>query len=81
MFTDSGMDIDRTEYSSGYAMLAWNFTPELEDSGCYHVVKKGDIRLELQFSQALTAPVSIVVYSEFDSAIKIDKDKNILPPY
>ena len=81
MFLDSGMDIDRTEYGSGYAMLAWNFTPELEDSGCYHVVKKGDIRLELQFSQALAAPVNIVVYSEFDSAIKIDKDKNVLPPY
>ena len=81
VFQDAGIDVNRREYEQGYSLAAWDLTTELEDTGCYHIIKKGDIRLELKFSRALTTPVNVVVYSEFDSCIKIDKDRKVLPPY
>ena len=81
VFQDAGIDVNRREYEQGYSLVAWDLTTELEDTGCYHIIKKGDIRLELKFSRALTTPVNVVVYSEFDSCIKIDKDRKVLPPY
>ena len=80
-FQDSGLDITRTEYNQGYALLAFDLSPDLEDTGCYHLIKKGNIRLELKFSAGLAAPVNVIVYSEFDSKISIDKNRAVLIDY
>ena len=80
-FQDSGLDITRTEYNQGYALLAFDLSPDLEDTGCYHLIKKGNIRLELKFSAGLAAPVNVIVYSEFDSKISIDKNRAVLMDY
>lgn len=78
VFNNGGLDINRTEYEKGYSLLAFDLTPDLDESGCYHVIKKGNIRLELKFSTGLTAPVNVIVYSEYDSSIRIDKNRAIL---
>lgn len=80
-FTDEGIDITRDDYEKGYAMLAFDLSPDLEDNGCYHLIKKGNIRLELKFETGLTTPVNVVVYSEFDSSIKIDKNRQVMMDY
>ena len=77
-FTDEGRDITRDDYEKGYAMLAFDLSPDLEVNGCYHLIKKGNIRLELKFETGLTTPVNVVVYSEFDSSIKIDKNRQVM---
>ena len=75
---DLFIDIDRTDYQHRYSILAFDLTPDLDESGCYHILRRGNIRLELKFSQGLAGPVNVIVYSEFDSQIKIDKNRAIL---
>ena len=77
-FVDDGLDFDRVEYQNGYSLLAFDLTPDLDENGCYHLIKKGNIRLELKFGAALTQPVNLMIYSEFDSAITIDKNRSVM---
>lgn len=77
-FNNSGLDINRSDFEQGYTLLAFDFTPDLDESGCYHVLKKGVIRIEVKFSQALAEPVNLICYSEFDAAIKIDKNRSVI---
>ena len=78
LFNQGGIGIDRSEYEQGYSLIAFNLIPDLEESGCYHLIKKGNIRLELKFSQALANPVNVVIYAEFDGAVKIDKNRAVI---
>ena len=81
IFENEGLDISRLEYEQGYTIIGWDLTPDRENSGTFNLIKKGDIRIELKFSQALANPVNLIVYSEFDSCIKIDKNRSVLSPY
>jgi hypothetical protein len=78
VFVDDGLDIDRTEYENGYSLIAFDLTPDLSENGCYHLIKKGNIRLELKFDEALEQPVNLIIYSEFDSSISIDKNRAVI---
>ena len=80
-FKDAGIGIDRIEYANGYSMLAFDLTPDLDESGCFHVLKKGNIRFEAKFDKALEEPVNVVVYAEHDATIKIDKNRAVLPNF
>ena len=62
-------------------MLAFDLTPDLDENGCFHVLKKGNIRFEAKFDKALEKPVNAVVYAEFDATIKIDKNRAVLPNF
>lgn len=76
-FKDDGFDISRSDYPHGYALYGIDLTPDLTELGCFHLIQKGNIRLELKFARALTVPVQVIVYSEFDSAIKIDRNRSV----
>ncbi|XP_067941917.1 uncharacterized protein F54H12.2-like [Watersipora subatra] len=78
IFNNGGVDFDRSDFNQGYTLLAFDLTPDQDESGCYHVLKKGSIRLELKFASALTEPVNIIVFAESDAAIKIDKNRQVL---
>jgi hypothetical protein len=80
-FSDQGIGFDRNEYSEGYSLLAFDLSPDLDAETCFHMIKKGDIRLELNFDEALTNPVNAIIYGEQDSEIKIDKNRSVLPSY
>ena len=73
VFNDDGIDIDRSDYERGYSLICFDLTPDLQENGCYHVIKRGGIRLEMRFATALTEPINVIVYSEFDTSIKIVK--------
>lgn len=80
-FRDDGIDIDRSDYAKGYALLVFDLTPDLDPDSCFHVIKKGTIRLELKFNEALPEPVNVIVYSEYDSSIHIDKNRAVMTNY
>ena len=81
MCRDQGNDISRDEYGKGYTLFAFDLTPDLSDAGHFHLLKHGNLRLELHFKNALAVTVNAIVYAEFDNVIEIDKARNVLFDY
>lgn len=79
-YSDSGNDISREDYNNGYALMALDFTPDLEAHIKSHwsLVRHGSLRLEVRFKEALGAPITIVTYAEFDNVIEIDKNRSVI---
>jgi len=79
-FSNSGNDISRYEYKGGYNLLAFDLTPDLSANECSHwnLVRNGNLRIEIGFSQALTESVNIIVYAELDNVIEMDRNRNVL---
>ena len=78
IFHDEGNDISREEYGNGYTVFGFDLTPDLSEAGHFHLIKHGNLRLEIHFSQALAETVSVVVYAEFDNIIEIDRNRNVI---
>lgn len=77
-FNDRGLDISRDEYANGYALLCFDLTPDLQENGCYHLINKGGIRLDMKFSEGLPSHINVIVYAEYESNIKIDKNRMVM---
>ena len=45
------------------------------------MTKSGNLRLELGFEVALSITGNVLVYSEFDNVIEIDKDRKVTRNY
>ena len=78
MFADSGNLISREDYAKGYALYAIDLTPDFTSSEHFNPVQTGNVRLSIQFSEALPHTVTCLVYAEFESLIEIDKSRNII---
>lgn len=81
-FGDTGNAISRLEYPAGYTLFAFDFTPCLTASqDGWDLQKQATIRLDLRFAAALPEAVNVIVLSEFDSLIQIDKQRNVIVDY
>ena len=78
LFYDEGLAIDRTEYPYGYALYAFDLSPDLTDDDKFELLRTGSVRLQLKFSEKLPHPMTIVVYAEFQNMIEIDRNRNVL---
>ena len=78
---DRGNQISLEEYSKGFTLFAFDLTPDLDEGGHFHLLKQGNLRLELHFKTALSQTINVIVYAEFDNVIEIDKARNILFDY
>ena len=81
--TDTGHLIGREYFSRGHALYCFDLTPDLSSSCGHHlnVAKTGNLRLELGFDRPLPFTGNVVVYSEFDNIIEIDKDRVVTRNY
>jgi hypothetical protein len=69
-------DIDRSDYTGGYALYASDLTPDLTENDHVNLSRQGTIRLDLKFGAALTHTIIIVAYVEFENMIEIDRNRN-----
>ncbi|XP_067650820.1 uncharacterized protein F54H12.2-like [Haliotis asinina] len=73
----SAPNIKRKMFRKGYALFQFTLEPyygrEFLDQ-----IKRGNIRLQLQFSKALPETVSCLVYAEEPQLVKVDRARNIL---
>ncbi|XP_054753804.1 uncharacterized protein F54H12.2-like [Lytechinus pictus] len=81
MFRDSGNDISREDYDRGYALYAFDLSPDLSSGQHFNLKKQGNLRLEIHFRKNLPQGVNIVVYAEFDNILEIDRARNVLFDY
>ena len=75
---DEGNDIDREEYPNGYALYAFDLSPDLTDSESFSLARQGTVRVDMTFGEALASTVTIVSYAEFENIIEIDRNRNVV---
>ena len=74
LFHDEGLFINRTEYANGYTFYAFDLSPDLIDDQKFDQLRTGSVRLQLKFADYLPVPVTLIVYSEYENVIEIDKN-------
>jgi hypothetical protein len=75
---DEGNDIDRADFANGYALYAFDLSPDLTDSESFSLARQGTVRVDLTFGEALPNTVTIVAYAEFENIIEIDRNRNVV---
>ena len=51
--------------------FGFDLTPDACDGSCFHLVQKGNLRIEMHFAAALQQTINVVVYAEFESVLEI----------
>jgi hypothetical protein len=62
-------DIDWSDFAGGYALYAYNLTPDLAKSDHVNLSPQGTVRLNLKFGAALA--FTVVAQAEFENMIEI----------
>ena len=78
---DMGNQINRSAYGSGYTLFAFDLTPDHYPGDHFELIKQGNLRLELHFSEAPANTVNLIVYAEFQNVIEVDANRNVLYDY
>lgn len=75
---DKGVYISRDEFAKGYALYAFDLTPDLCEGPHLNLQHQGNLRVEIKFSKALTKTISVLMYAEFENVIEITKSRHVL---
>jgi len=79
---DKGNEIGRTDYvGEGYALHVIDLTPDMNDGGQLQLRQRGSVGLEIHFAEALPNTVNVMVYSEFENLIEIDRNRRVIYDY
>ena len=78
LFRDEGNALDRNNFGNGFALYAFDLTPDLAEDDHFNLTKQGSVRLVLKFANALTDPVTVIAYAEFQNVIEIDRNRNVI---
>ena len=82
LFYDTGNNISSNDFKNGYALYAADLTPDMcGSSDHFNVVQRGNLALNLKFTTAPTAAVSLVCYAEYENTIHIDSERNVIYDY
>jgi len=65
LFYDKRLAIERMDYPFGYALYAFDLSPDLTDDEKFELLCTGSVRLQLKFSQRLDDPITIIIYAEY----------------
>ncbi|XP_066910114.1 uncharacterized protein F54H12.2-like [Clytia hemisphaerica] len=78
---DDGSDIPRIDYKNGYALFGFDISQSLCRGGHQQPKRRGTLKIELEFHQALAKTATVIVYSQFENTISIDKYRNVIKDY
>ena len=75
-----GLTLDA--YQKGYTLWGYDLTPDQgAEEDVLHPIKTGNIRMELQFAEALADTINVVVYAEFDNLIEINHLREVITDF
>lgn len=80
---DRAHQIQRKNFDKGFFLLAFDLTPDhaYMNGTCHNIARQGSVSIEARFSTALTKTITAIVYTEYDSSIEIDKERNVYTNY
>ena len=80
--SDEGNTISRGDYPAGYTLYGFNLSQDNStENACLNLVREGNLRLDFKFSAPLPETINLIIYSEFDGLIEIDRLKNIITDF
>ena len=79
IYSNAGLDIDRDEYPGGFALYAFDLTPDMcKSSEYFNTAQRGSLSLALTFREAAKHPLAMVCYGDFENVIRIDAERNAI---
>ena len=75
---NKGHGIHRAAYKDGFALYAFDLTPDMTEGSHVDPIKHGNVRMDIHFAQALAETVNVIVYAEYDNIIQVDRARNIV---
>jgi hypothetical protein len=66
------------DFKGGSAIYAFDFNPDNCNGFHDHIDLAGNIDFEVIFKTPLTAPVSMVIMSQYDNQLTLDGQRNVL---
>ena len=78
IYSNAGLDITREDYPGGYALYAFDLTPDMCNSTDYfNTVQRGSLSLALTLAKQDHA-IGMVCYGDFENVIRIDSERNAI---
>ena len=78
IYSNAGLDIDRDDYPGGFALYAFDLTPDMcKSSQYFNTVQRGSLSLALTF-QSQPEALALVCYGDFENVIRIDAERNAI---
>ena len=79
IYSNASLDIDQDEYPGGFALYAFDLTPDMcKSSDYFNTVQRGSLSLALTFREAAKHPLAMVCYGDFENVIRIDAERNAI---
>ena len=76
---DRTNDITMKDFSNGNTLFVYNLTADLDISGmCSQPTQFNNLRLDLNFKNALVRSINVIIFSIFDQSIEITKSRAVL---
>jgi hypothetical protein len=73
---NKGNGITKDRFANGSTILAFDLSPDCDDSGHWELIKHGTTSLNLTFSADIPAGgCEAIVYAEYDSMLSIDRNR------
>ena len=78
IYSNAGLDITLEEYPGGYALYAFDLTPDMCNSTDYfNTVQRGSLSLALDITDD-NNPIAMVCYGDFENVMRIDSERNVI---
>ena len=78
MYANTGLDITRDEYAGGYALYAFDLTPDMCNTTDYfNAVQRGSLSVDITL-KSHEDPIAMVCYGDFENVIRIDSERNVI---
>jgi hypothetical protein len=75
---DNGNHITREEFAKGYALFAFDLTPDKANGANFNLSKTGNLTIEFKFKEELKSGVYLIIYRETDRVIEINKERQVI---
>ena len=78
------MKITYEDFKKSSCLFVFDYSPDGStgaESGTLSLVKRGNIRLDIRFKNALIQPLFVIAFAQFDNLIQIDKYRNVTLDY